>query len=67
MKIKTVEVAKDLRMNLGNYESAMFRAGFTATVEGGDDPEEVAQMLSGMCDEQLARDVAKFESDHDES
>lgn len=49
MKITEVQVSMQRTVNLGNYESARFQAGCTASVEPDEDPNLVTKGLHHWC------------------
>lgn len=60
MKVTQVTIGKQVKVFYTRYESITFHAEFTAECEPGDDPMDVAAVLSEMCDEHIARDNDEF-------
>lgn len=53
MRIKETTVYKTIKVNLGNFSNAEIHHSITATIDEGDDIQEVTKTLTEMVNEQV--------------
>ena len=58
MKVTSIRVGVDLKINLGNYQSIDFHGGMEAELEDGDDPTASMLQLMSTIRTQLAAQAA---------
>lgn len=59
MKVTQVKVAFRYKKNLGGYQTADYEAEVAATVEDGEDPENVYTKLWTMAKNQVAKETKR--------
>ncbi|WP_200531584.1 MULTISPECIES: hypothetical protein [unclassified Halorubrum] len=59
MKIDTLEVTYDRKVQLDQFEPITFGATATVTLEDGDDPDEVYAEVAGDVQDAVERELAR--------